>query len=129
MYIYEVVARETPWAATSGIQPNLTMLCGELAMDFIVDLLKSSGSTTIWTIVDLFSNKAHFIMCPKLSSTWVLVKMFVQHVYRLHGVSKHIISDWGLQFMAKFWWEFLKLIGSSQGLSSAFHPSTSRVAE
>ncbi|KAM3833240.1 uncharacterized protein M6D78_011098 [Vipera latastei] len=51
------------------------------------------------------------------------------HVYRLHGVPRRIISDRGVQFTAQFWREFLRHIGSTQGLSSGYHPSTNGAAE
>ncbi|KAK9409409.1 hypothetical protein NXF25_000584 [Crotalus adamanteus] len=41
--------------------------------------------------------------------------MFVQHIYRLHGAPRRIISDRG--------------IGTTQGLSSAYHPCTNGAAE
>lgn len=101
----------------------------EIAMDFIVDLPDSHGYTVIWTIVDLFSKQAHFLPYMGLPSTKKLTKLFVQHVYRLHGVLCQIISDRGIQFTAKFWHQFIALISSSQGISSAFHPSTNSAAE
>lgn len=101
----------------------------EIAMDFIVDLPNSNGNTVIWTIIDLFSKQAHFIPCAGIPSARRLAKLFILHVYRLHGVPRRIISDRGVQFTAKFWREFIKLIGSTQGLSSAFHPSTNGAAE
>ncbi|KAK9395822.1 tyrosine-protein kinase Srms-like [Crotalus adamanteus] len=101
----------------------------EIAMDFIVDLPESSGNTVIWTVIDLFSKQAHFIACKGLPSAQRLAKLFLKHIYRLHGAPKRIISDRGVQFTAKFWRNFLTLIGSSQGLSSAFHPATNGAAE
>lgn len=74
----------------------------------------------IWTVIDLFSKRAHFIPCSRLWSACKLAKLFITHVYRLHGVPQWIISDWGVQFTARFWQEFIQRIGSSQGLSSAF---------
>lgn len=53
-------------------------------------------------------------------------------MYWLHGVPESIISDGrggGLQFTANFRREFVKLIGSTQGLSSAFHLSTNGAVE
>lgn len=72
-----------------------------------MELPESGGNTVIWTVVDLFSKQAHFIPCQKLPSVRVLAKMFVQHIYRLHGVPKWIISD-------QLWQEFWNLIGSPQ---------------
>lgn len=96
----------------------------EITMDFIVELLENGRSRVIWTMVNLFSKQAHFIVFPKLPSAQNLAKLFAQHIYQLHGVPKYTSAMGGLQFTAKFWQEFLKLIGSFQGLSSRFHPST-----
>lgn len=89
----------------------------KIVMDFIVELPESGGSTVIWMVVDLFSMQARFIACTSLPSAQKLAKMFLQHIYRLHGVPKRIISDQGggVQFMTKFWCEFIRLIGSSRG--------------
>lgn len=35
----------------------------------------------------------------------------------------------GVQFTLKFWWEFLRMIGSFQGLSYIFHLATNGVVE
>lgn len=93
-------------------------------MDFIVDLPESQGNKVIWTVIDLFSKQAHFVACTGLPSPRKLAKMFITHVYRLHGIHKRIISDRGVQFTTRFWRRFIAMIGSSQGLSSAFHPAT-----
>lgn len=108
---------------------NPTRPWGEIAMDFIIELPTSSGNTIFWTVVDLFSKQAHFILCSGSPSAQKLAKLFLKHIYRLHRVPKRIISDQGVQFTTKFWREFLRLIGSSQGLSLAFHLSTNSAAE
>lgn len=76
-------------------------------MDFIVELLKSKGYIVIWTVIDLFSKQAHFVLCKGLPSARHLTKLFVQHIYCLYGVLKQIISDRGPQFTAQFWKLFL----------------------
>ncbi|KAK9406121.1 hypothetical protein NXF25_004895 [Crotalus adamanteus] len=101
----------------------------EIAMDFIVELPENRGYNVIWTVIDLFSKQAHFIPCKGLPSARRLSRLFIQHIYRLHGTPKRIISDRGVQFTARFWREFVHLLGSSQALSSAYHPSTNGVAE
>lgn len=101
----------------------------EIGMDFIVDFPANGDKTVIWTIIDLFSKKAHFVPCSGLPLARKLAKLFIQHIYRLHGVPRRIISDRGVQFTAQFWRNFIKLIGSSQGLSTAFHPSSNGASE
>lgn len=60
-----------------------------------------------------------FYGMPRIPSTQSLAKLFMQQVYWLHAVPKCIISDQGLQFMSKFWWQFLSLIGSCQDLAQS----------
>lgn len=76
-----------------------------------------------------FLKTSNFIPCKGLPSARRLARMFIQHIYRLHGTPRRIISDRGVQFTARFWRNFVALIGSSQGLSSAFHPSTNGAAD
>lgn len=38
------------------------------------------------------------------------------------GAPERIISDRGIQFTFSFWQEFLKVLGTAQGLSSSFRP-------
>ncbi|XP_060539362.1 queuine tRNA-ribosyltransferase catalytic subunit 1 isoform X1 [Pantherophis guttatus] len=83
----------------------------EISMDLIVDVPESGGCTVIWAVTDLFSKQVHFIPCSKIPSAKTLAKLFIQHVYRLHGAPKGIISDRGVQFTSNFWKEFLGLIG------------------
>uniref|UniRef100_A0A2D4IPV6 Gypsy retrotransposon integrase-like protein 1 n=1 Tax=Micrurus lemniscatus lemniscatus TaxID=129467 RepID=A0A2D4IPV6_MICLE len=101
----------------------------EIAMDFIVDLPQSQGHTVIWTVIDMFSKQAHFIPCKSLPSAKQLASLFIKHIYRLHGAPSRIISDRGVQFTAQFWRSFLAILGTSQGLSSAYHPCTNGAAE
>ncbi|KAK9412177.1 hypothetical protein NXF25_003352 [Crotalus adamanteus] len=101
----------------------------DIGMDFIMDLPNVRGYTVIWMVIDLFSKQAHFIPCKGLPSAKRLAKLFVQHIYRLHGAPHRIISDRGVQFTAQFWHRFLASIGTTQGLSSAYHPCTNGAAE
>lgn len=98
-------------------------------MDFIVELPESLGNMVIWVIIDLFSNQMHFVPCQKTPSVHILVKLFVQHVYRLHRAPERIVSDRGVQFTAQFWQECLKLLWTTQGLSPSHHPETNGACE
>ncbi|KAK9395678.1 hypothetical protein NXF25_019039 [Crotalus adamanteus] len=75
----------------------------EITMDFIVALPENRGYNAIWTVVDLFSKHAYFIPCRGLPSARRLSRLFIQHIYRLHGTPRRIISDRGVQFTARFW--------------------------
>uniref|UniRef100_A0A803TR04 Gypsy retrotransposon integrase-like protein 1 n=1 Tax=Anolis carolinensis TaxID=28377 RepID=A0A803TR04_ANOCA len=101
----------------------------DIAMDFVVDLPNSNGFNTIWTIIDLFSKQAHFVALKRLPTAPELAKLFLQHVFRLHGCPKRIISDRGSQFTSRFWKSFLGILGTERALSTAFHPETDGATE
>lgn len=84
---YLHLCQKAPGENTQLLQPAVEPKAPwkEISMDFIVELPKSSGNTVIWVITDLFSKQVHFVPCQKIPSNHTLMKMFVQHVYRLHG--------------------------------------------
>lgn len=114
-FLQQVASHSRPWE--------------EITMDFIVELPESGGNTVIGTVIDLFSKQAHFTACSGLPSAKKLAKLFIKLIYRLHGAPHCIISDRGVQFTAKFWSEFLRSMGSTQGFSLASHPSTNGAVE
>ena len=50
------------------------------------------------------------------------VKIFVYHVFRLHGLPEVIIFDWDPCFTGKFWKSLFDLLGMDLRFSIAFHP-------
>lgn len=101
----------------------------DISIDFIVQLPKSSGNTIIWTMIDLFSKQVHFVPCQNIFSARTLAKLYVQHVYRLHRAPERMILGCRIQFTSWFWQEFLRLLGTTQGLSSSNHPETNGACE
>lgn len=71
----------------------------------------------------------HFIPLPKLPSAKETAEIMIQHVFRLHGLPRNIVSDRGPQFTALFWKEFCKQLGISVSLSSGFYPQTNGQTE
>ncbi|CAJ0935405.1 unnamed protein product [Ranitomeya imitator] len=57
---------------------------------------------------------AHFIPLSGLPSAPELAKIFIRHIFRLHGFPLHIVSDQGVQFTARFWRALCGLMKSSQ---------------
>jgi len=48
----------------------------------------------------------------------------VDHIFRIHGLPKDLVSDRGAQFVSHFWKDFCYLISASVSLTSGFHPQT-----
>lgn len=73
-----------------------------IAMDFITDLPELHKQTVIWVVVELFSKMAHFVPYKKLPSAQKTAHLFVEHVFKLHGLPLKVISDRGARFISQF---------------------------
>lgn len=72
-------------------------------------------------VIDTFSKKAYFIPCKQVPMAKKLATLFLQQIVRLHSFPERVVSGQEAQFTAKFWKEFLSLVGTEQALSSAYH--------
>jgi hypothetical protein len=72
-------------------------------MDFVTGLPKSNGFDTIWVVVDRLTKARHLVPCHLTVDAPGLADLFLQHVFRLHGLPLTIVSDRGPQFAADFW--------------------------
>ncbi|KAJ8324255.1 hypothetical protein O5D80_8742 [Batrachochytrium dendrobatidis] len=97
---------------------------GIITMDFISSLPTSNGHTCIFVIVCSLTKLAHFVSCPELPSADETATMFIENVFRLHGLPDSIVSDRGPQFTSHFWQALCKGLGIRTRLSTAFHPQT-----
>lgn len=100
-----------------------------IALDFVTGLPSSAGKTVIMTVVDRFSKAAHFVALKKLPSAAETAALVVDHVFRLHGIPKEMVSDRGPQFISKVWRAFCYAFGTKANLSSGFHPQSNGQAE
>ncbi|KAI2644670.1 Transposon Tf2-6 polyprotein [Labeo rohita] len=100
-----------------------------ISIDFVTGLPESLGKNTILTIVDRFSKAVHLVALTGLPSAKTTAELILEHVVRLHGFPKDIVSDRGPQFTAKFWQAFCRLIGTTSSLLSGFHPQTNGQTE
>ncbi|MCO5583439.1 hypothetical protein L7F22_037350 [Adiantum nelumboides] len=91
-------------------------------MDFITTLPRTSkGNAQILVIVNRFSKMAHFIPCKKAASAPDIASLFVQHIFRIHGLP---VSDRDPKFTGHFWTSLFKSLGTNLLFSSAYHPQT-----
>jgi hypothetical protein len=85
----------------------------DISMDFIEGLPKSEGKEVILVVVDRFSKYAHLIALAHPYSALTVTKVFMEHVYKLHGMPATIVSDRGSIFLSQFWKELFKHQGVS----------------
>ncbi|MCO5554689.1 hypothetical protein L7F22_008222 [Adiantum nelumboides] len=101
-----------------------------IAMDFIFDLSRTqSGHDGIWTIIDRFSQQAHFILVKKTVKPDNLARLFVTQIFRLHGMPETIVSDRDPRFTSLFWKAIWENIDTRLQFSSSFHPQTDGKSE
>ncbi|KAI2664152.1 Transposon Tf2-6 polyprotein [Labeo rohita] len=100
-----------------------------ISVDFVTGLPDSQGKNTILTIVDRFSKAVHLVALTGLPSAKTTAELILEHVVRLHGFPKDIVSDRGPQFTGKFWQAFCRLVGTIASLSSGHHPQTNGQTE
>ena len=93
-------------------------------MDFITDLSASNSFDSIFVVVDRLTKMAHFIPCKKTSSSEDTIRLFLDNVYRYHGLLDDIVSDRGTQFVSKFWRSLFDILKVEIKLSSAFYTQT-----
>jgi len=94
----------------------------DILMDFITGLPRSKDHNAIWVVVDRLTKQRHLVPCSTTVDTRDLADLYLQHVFRLHGLPRTITSDQGPQFASAFWHHLCARLGIEPRLSTAFHP-------
>lgn len=92
-------------------------------MDFIEGLPPSHRYDAILVVIDKFTKYGHFIPLKHPFTTATGAQLFLDNVYRLHGMPQIIISDRDKVFVSSFWQQLFKLADTTLNLSS-YHPQT-----
>jgi len=88
--------------------------------DFITKLPLAQGYDSILVVVNRLTKMVYFIPTMKKTSAEELVQLFRDNVWKLHSLSKSIISNRGLQFAAGLMRELNKKLEIKSKLSTAF---------
>ena len=99
-------------------------------MDLITDLPPAEGFDSILVVVDQGLSKGVILIpCNKTITSKDTARLLLENLYKRFGLPDKIISDRGPQFASKAFVEFLKLLGVTSALSTAYHPQTDGLAE
>ncbi|KAJ9534101.1 hypothetical protein QJQ45_002104 [Haematococcus lacustris] len=96
-----------------------------ITMDLITKLPTGDhGYDAIAVFVDRLSKMVHFVPCKESMNAKGFARLFIDNVFKHHGVPREIISDRGSHFTNQFWSSILKLLGVKECKSSAYHPES-----
>jgi len=93
-----------------------------LSVDFVVELLESFGYDAVMTVMDSISKRVYFVPTHTMVTAEGAARLFLHHVWKLHGLPKRVVSDRGPQFVSSFTKELYRLLGIRLSSSIAWHP-------
>ena len=101
-----------------------------ITMDFVSSFpLSQKKHDVIWVIVDRLTKSAHFLPIRLDYSMDRLVDLYVNEIFRLHGIPVSIVSDRDPRFTSRFWKELQSAFGTRLNFSTVFHPQTDGQSE
>uniref|UniRef100_H3H4E7 Integrase catalytic domain-containing protein n=1 Tax=Phytophthora ramorum TaxID=164328 RepID=H3H4E7_PHYRM len=96
-----------------------------ISMDFVFGLPQDNKRRTgIVVFVDRFSKMVHLAAVPAEVTAKQTACLFVDMVFRHHGMPLDIVSDRDPRFTARFWQEVFTLLGTQLSMSTGDHPQT-----
>ena len=93
-----------------------------ISMDFIEQLPLSSSFTAILVIIDWLSKQSIFIPTHNTITSPELTKLFLLHMFSMHGVLAHVTSNQGTEFMYHFFQSLGKALDMCLHFTSSYHP-------
>jgi transposase InsO family protein len=97
----------------------------EVSLDFITGLPKTKdGHDAILVIVDRLTKWAYFIPTVTTADAKETARLFHDFVFARHGMPKRLVSDRDTRFTSHFWRALFEAMGTTLGMSTAYHPQT-----
>ena len=94
-------------------------------MDIVFGLPKySEGNTGIVVFVDRLSKMAYLAAAPYSIDGKRTAMLFIDRVFRQHGLPLSVITNRDPRFTGKFWTSIFKILGTRLNMSTADHPQT-----
>jgi hypothetical protein len=94
----------------------------DISMEFIISLPKSGNKSVIMVVVDRLSKYAHLCTFQHPFTTSMMAQIFMDQVFKLHGMPQSIVYDRDPTFTSIFWKELFKLQGTQLHLCTTYHP-------
>src|SRR5271156_1436759 len=102
-------------------------------MNFLVNLSSSAIGkqkyNPLYVIVDTFTKMCHLILTITTIKAEGVTKLYFEHIYRLHDLSKNIISNRDTKFIGAFLRALQKMVGTDLMMSTTNHPQMNDQSE
>jgi transposase InsO family protein len=111
--------------ATPGLLQPISVPEGPWAcvtMDFVCGLPKSEGKDVLLVVIDMFIKYRHLLTLTHPFKAREVTQVYMDNVYKLHGMPSQIITDRDPLFTSNFWKEIMRLLGVTLNYSTAYHP-------
>ena len=95
-----------------------------ISVDMISKLPESHGNNAILVVVDRLSKHIHAIPTVTSLDSEGVARLFLENVWRHHGLPDEVISDQGSAFVSKFSKELATLLGVGLTPSTTHYPQT-----
>ena len=97
----------------------------DVSLDFVTGLpMTKDGHDAILVIVDRLTKWAYFISTVTTIDAKETARLFHDIVFARHGMPKRLVSDRDTRFTSHFWDALFEAMGTSFGMSTAYHPQT-----
>ncbi|KAE9315989.1 hypothetical protein PR003_g18846 [Phytophthora rubi] len=91
-----------------------------ISMDFITDLPRTKRDVdSIWVVVDRLTKRYHFVPTTKTVNAEGVARLFIDNIWKLHGMPANIVSDRDRNFVSAFWQHVFKSIGTKLSMTVA----------
>jgi hypothetical protein len=103
-----------------------------IILDFVIELLDSRNYNVILMIIDRLSKMHYYISCITNENETTVeetIKLFIQHVWKLHELFTTIIFNRESQFISLIWDIICKMLKIKIKLFTAFHSETDEQSE
>jgi hypothetical protein len=64
-----------------------------ISMNFVEGLSHSGSANSILVVVDRFTKYGHFLPLRHPYTTFIIAKVFLDHIYKLHSMPSSIVLD------------------------------------
>jgi len=75
-------------------------------------------------VVDKLSKYTDFLPLSHPYTAVTVAQIYFDHVFKLHGVPKTIVSNRDMIFLSQFWQEFFQLQDVVVHMPTAYHPQS-----